>query len=59
VTGCWRRRCRRGMVASRPVHVRRARGSDRRSARCAACVRRNVEGDTRAAKNEAHRGADA
>jgi hypothetical protein len=33
-----------------------ARGSDWRSARCAARVRR---GDTRAAKYEAHRGAGA
>jgi hypothetical protein len=38
------------------VTGRWARGSDRWSVRCAACIRRDDEGDTCAAKNEAHRG---
>jgi hypothetical protein len=43
VTGCWRRRCRRGAVVSRRTHVWRARGSDRRSARCTPRVWRDGE----------------
>jgi hypothetical protein len=54
VTRWWRQRYHRGTTTSRRARVRRARGSDRRSARCTARVRRDDEGDTCAAKNEPH-----